>query len=79
VKPQLGQGSSTSWALGCSCGLVVTVGAQDKFAHEFARVGVHDADVEVLDEKEDLGPCVDPADADVAEPAINAQGSYVLT
>jgi hypothetical protein len=35
-----------------------------------ARGGVDDADVEVLDEQDDVGP----ADADVAEPASDAQG-----
>jgi hypothetical protein len=53
--------------------LVVTVGVKDKFAQEFARVGVHDPAVKVLDEKEDLGPCVDLGDADVEEPDIDPQ------
>lgn len=36
--------------------------------------GIDDADVEVLDEQDDVGSGVGSADADVAELAVHAQG-----
>jgi len=41
---------------------------------EFAGGGVDDADVQVLDQEQDVGPGVGPADADVVELAGVAQG-----
>jgi hypothetical protein len=46
-------------------GLIVPGGVEDKFAQEFAGGGVDNADVQVVDEEEDAGPGVGPADADV--------------
>ena len=43
-------------------------------AEELSGGGVDDADVEVLDEQDDVGSGVGPADADVVEPAAVAQG-----
>jgi len=45
-----------------------------EFAEELAGGGVDDADVEVVDEQNDVGSLVGSADADVAELAVNAQG-----
>jgi hypothetical protein len=54
------------------CGLVRAAGGlvgagevEGELAQEFAGGGVDDADVEVLDEQDELGPVVGPADADV--------------
>ena len=41
---------------------------------QFAGGGVDDADVQVLDEHDDVGPGVGPADADVMQAAVVAQG-----
>jgi hypothetical protein len=54
--------------------LVVTSGVDGELAEEFAGGGVQDTDVEVLDEHQDVGSGVGSADADVAEPACDAQG-----
>ena len=69
-EPSLGSGSS-SWAAG---GLVVAGGVEGQFAEEFAGGGVDDADVQVLDEQQDVGPGVGPADADVVELAVGGAG-----
>ncbi len=43
------------WAFWFAGGLVVAVGVDGEFAEEFAGGGVHDADVEVVDEQDDVG------------------------
>src|SRR6186713_282609 len=55
-------------------GLVVLAGVDGELAEEFAGGGVDDADVEVLDEQDDVGSGVGSADADVAESAVYSQG-----
>ena len=60
--------------MGCSGGLVVAAGIDGEFAEEFAGDRVGDADVEVLDEQDDVGSGVGSAYADVAELAGHAQG-----
>ncbi len=54
--------------------MVVASGVDGQFAQEVAGGCVQDADVEVLDEQDDVGSGVGLADADVAEPAVDAQG-----
>ena len=63
------------WGAGwLSGGLVVLARVEGQVAQESAGGGVDDADVQVLDEHDDVGPGVGPADADVVEPAVVAQG-----
>ncbi|MEU4295053.1 hypothetical protein AB0E63_43105 [Kribbella sp. NPDC026596] len=62
------------WSWGSAGGLVVLGGVEDEFALEFSGGGVDDSDVEVVDEEEDVGSGVGSADADVVEPAVDAQG-----
>ena len=54
--------------------MVVLAGVDGELAEEFAGDGVDDADVEVLDEQDDVGSGVGSSDADVAEFAGHAQG-----
>ena len=54
--------------------LVVAAGIDGELPEEFAGDRVDDADVEVLDEQEDVGSGVGSANADVAESAGHAQG-----
>jgi len=61
----------SGWPFG---GLVAPGGVEDEFAEEVAGGGVDDADVEVLDEQEDVGSGVGSSDADGVEPATVAQG-----
>ena len=65
----------SGWAAG---GLVVAGGVEGEFAEEFACGGVDDADVEVLDEHQDAGSGVGPADADVVEAAAVAEGELAV-
>ena len=58
--------------------LVVAGGVDDQFADELAGGGVDDADVQVLDEHQDGGPGVGPADADVVELAADAEGELAV-
>ena len=60
--------------LGASGGLVVAAGVEGELAEEFAGGGVDDADVEVLDEQDDVGSGVGSADADVVQSAVVPQG-----
>jgi hypothetical protein len=54
---------------------VVALGwVEGQFAEEFAGGGVDDADVAVLDEDDDVGSGVGPADADGVEPALIPEG-----
>jgi hypothetical protein len=46
-------------------GLVVAAGVEDQVAEELSGGGVDDADVQVLDEQEDVGSGVGSPDADV--------------
>ena len=55
-------------------GLVVLFWVDVQVAEEFSGGGVDDADVEVVDEQDDVGSGVGSADADVVESAVNAQG-----
>ena len=55
-------------------GLVVASWVDFEVAEKFSGGGVDDADVEVVDEQDDVGSGVGPADADVVESAVNAQG-----
>ena len=55
-------------------GLVVAVGVEGELAQEFAGGGVDDADFQVLDQEQDAGSGVGPADADVVEFAVVAEG-----
>ena len=66
-----GSWRGSGWPAG---GLVVVVWVEGEFAHEFAGAGVDDADIEVLDEHDDVGSGVGPADADVVEPSLVAEG-----
>src|SRR3954470_20235040 len=58
------------WSAG---GLVVAAGVDGELAEEFAGGGVDDADVQVLDEQQDVGSGVGPADADVVRGAGQAE------
>jgi hypothetical protein len=63
------------WGSGWSAGgLVVAAWVDGQVAEDFSGGGVDDADVEVLDEQDDVGSGVGSSDADVAEPAGDAQG-----
>ncbi|MCO8271541.1 hypothetical protein M1L60_13155 [Actinoplanes sp. TRM 88003] len=53
---------------------MVALRVDGEFSEEFAGGGVQGADVEVLDEQGDVGSGVGLADADVAQPAGDAQG-----
>jgi hypothetical protein len=55
-------------------GLVVAAGVEGQGAEELAGGGAHDPDVQVLDEQDDVGSGVGPADADVVELAGVAEG-----
>jgi hypothetical protein len=66
-----GSGLGVRWAAG---GLVVAGRVDGELAEEFAGGGVDDADVQVLDEQQDAGSGVGPADADVVQTAVDAQG-----
>jgi len=59
-------------------GLVVPGGVDGELAEQLAGVGAVDADVQVLDEHQDAGPGVGPADADVVEPAAGAEGELAV-
>ena len=54
--------------------MVVASWVDGQVAEEFAGGGVDDADVEVVDEQDDVGSGVGSADADVAQSAVDAQG-----
>jgi hypothetical protein len=62
------------WVLGCSGGLVVLGGVEGEFAEQLPGGGVDHADVQVLDEQDDVGSGVGSADADVVQPAGHPQG-----
>ena len=53
--------------------MVVLGRVEGEGAQDFAGGGVDDADVEVVDEYNDVGPCVWSADADVVKSAVVAQ------
>lgn len=55
-------------------GLPVAAGVERQVAQELAGGGVDDADVQVLDEQQDMGSGAGPADADVVELAGVAKG-----
>src|SRR4051794_15170552 len=54
-------------------GLVALGGVEDQFAEEFAGGGVDDADVELLDQDEDMGCGVGSSDADGVELSLEAR------
>jgi len=66
--------SFSGGSFGCSGGLVVPVRVEDEVAQELAGGGVDDADLEILDEQDDVGSGVGSAEADVVESACVAQG-----
>jgi hypothetical protein len=59
-------------------GLVVAVGVEGEFAEELAGGGVDDPDVQVVDEHEDAGSGVGPADADVVKLPVVAEGEFAV-
>src|SRR4051812_41705673 len=78
-----GQAGPRSWVRFSGCGLwswwsaeglVVAAGVEGELAEELAGGGVDDADVESVDELEDLGSGVLGADADVVHAAVDAEG-----
>ena len=54
--------------------MVVVGGVDGELAEEFSGGGVDDADVEVVDEEDDVGSGEGSSDADVVELAGDAQG-----
>jgi hypothetical protein len=54
--------------------LVVAGGVDDQLAKELSGGGVDHADVEIVDEQDDVGSGVGSSDADVVEPAADPQG-----
>ena len=62
------------WAGWAAGGLVVAAGVDGQFAEEFAGGGVDDADVQVVDEHDDVGSGVGSSDPDVVEFAGDAEG-----
>ncbi|MGW2147480.1 hypothetical protein ACWCOT_24480 [Nonomuraea bangladeshensis] len=60
---------------GC-LGLVVAGRVEDQLAQEFSGDGVGDADVQVVDQEDDVGSGVGSSDADVVQPAVPAQGDH---
>ena len=70
----MGAGCAGCWSWGPSGGLVVLVRVEGELAEQFAGGGVDDADVQVLDQEQDVGSGVGPADADVVEAAVVAEG-----
>ena len=65
--------------LGLGLGLVVPDGVEGELAEEFSGGLGDDADVQVLDEQEDVGSGVGSSDADVVEPAVDAQCDDAVT
>ena len=51
--------------------MVALGGVEDQLAEEFAGGGVDDADVQVLDEQQDVDSGVGSADTDVVQPALS--------
>jgi hypothetical protein len=66
--------SCAGWARWAAGGLIVLAGVEDQVAEELAGGGVDDADVQVLDEQQDVGSGEGSADADVVQAAVDAQG-----
>ena len=64
----------SGWAFGCSGGLVVLGGVEDQLAEQLPGGGVDHADVQVLDEQDEVGSGMGSADAEVVQPAGDAQG-----
>jgi hypothetical protein len=73
-RPWVRAGSCSGGALGCCGGLVVVGGVGDQLAEELPGGGVDHADVEVVDNQDDMGSGVGSADAEVVQPAGYAQG-----
>ena len=67
-------GSWSGGSLGCSGGLVVAAGVEDQLSEEFAGGGCDHADLQVVDEQDDVGSGVGSADADVVQAPGVAQG-----
>ena len=62
--------------MGFAGGLVVAGWVEGELAEQFAGGGADDADVQVLNEQQDLGCGVGSADADVVELAAVARGDF---
>ena len=56
--------------------MVVAGRVEGEVAEEFAGDGVHDPDLQVLDEHDHVGSGVGSADPDVVELAVDAQGDH---
>jgi hypothetical protein len=72
-------GSGVLWSFAGGAGwssgaLIVPGGVEGEFSQDFAGGGVDDADVEVLDEDQDVGSGVGSPDSDVVESAGVPQG-----
>lgn len=67
-------GSGALWSVGLAGGLVVAVRVEGEFAEDLAGGGVDDADLEAVDEQQDVGSCVGSSDADVVQSAVVSQG-----
>jgi hypothetical protein len=67
-------GFGAGGAFGFAGGLVVAGGVDGEVAEKFAGGGVDDADVEVVDEQDDVGSGVGSSDANVVESPVHAQG-----
>lgn len=59
-------------------GLVVPRGVEGEFAEEFAGRGVDDADMQAVDEFEDLGSGVLGAESDVVHSAVEAEADFAV-
>src|SRR5262249_8586509 len=66
-----GSGRGSGWPSG---GLVVAGRVEGELAEQVAGGGVNDPDVQVLDQEQDVGSGVGPANADVVELAAIAEG-----
>ena len=84
LNPYLGSGCLVGGVVlgggpgGCAGGLVVAGGVEGELAEEFAGGGVDDPDVQVLDEHQDGGAGMGPADADVVEVSVVAEGELAV-
>ena len=52
------RGCVGAWVRGCVGGLVVAGRVEGEFAEQLSGCGMHDADVEIVDEQDDVGVAV---------------------